>query len=324
MGRRPKSATVIDLDSARGGRGQAVLPAHGPVVADDGVGLYTEDSGGAGPALFFVYGLGCTIRHWKYPMAYFGDAAPETRRHRQIWSDFRGHGHSDPVLPGQRLTIGRIVDDLKSVCAARGVKRATFLGQSMGASIVLELAHAVPELVSGLVLLTPPGRSPAPFLPAQPLSKLAWDFMVKLNERLPLVVRLGYALGEPMRATKLWNAMLREFIRHTGFNPELARTEDIDEYIDKIFRVNPNLFYDMAGDLDKFDVADFERPINCPTLIIAGGRDRVVPFTEVKRLAALMPHAEICLVRHGSHCPHFDDPGFVNRSIAEFLKKHGL
>jgi pimeloyl-ACP methyl ester carboxylesterase len=294
------------------------------VRADDGVGLYIEDSGGGAPPLVFVYGLGCTIRHWKYPMAYFGEAAPPERRHRLIWSDFRGHGQSDPVPPGERLTIDRIVNDLKCVAAACGVRRATFLGQSMGASIVLALAHTVPELVGGIVLLTPPGRNPAPFLPVQPLSKWAWNFMVRLNERAPLAVRLGYALGEPLRSTPLWKLTMREVIRHGGFNPELARTDDIDEYIDKIFETNPNLFYDMAGDLSRFDVALFDKPLTCPTLIIAGGRDRIVPFEEVQRLMALVPQAELCLVPHGSHCPHFDDPGMVNRGIEAFLNKHSL
>lgn len=302
----------------------AVKAASGKVKGAGGVGLYVEDSGGDGPPLFYVYGLGCTIRHWQYPMRYFGDAAPVERRHRQVWSDFRGHGQSDPVLPGQRLTIDLIVSDLQAICLARGIKRATFLGQSMGASIVLALAAAAPDLVGGLVLLTPPGRNPAPFLPVQPLSKYAWDFMVKLNDRLPLAVRLAYALGQPVRATKAWQALLREVIRHGGFNPELARTDDIDEYIDKIFAVDPNLFYDMAGDLSKFDVADLTTPIACPTLIVAGAKDRIVPYEEVKRLAGLIPQAEICLVRHGSHCPHFDDPGYVNRAMADFLAKHAL
>src|SRR5688500_7864747 len=82
--------------------------ASGAFTTSDGAVLHFEDSGGPGPVLFYIYGLACSIRHWKYRLAYFGDGGGAKRGHRQIWMDFRGHGRSDPVRPGERLRVARI------------------------------------------------------------------------------------------------------------------------------------------------------------------------------------------------------------------------
>jgi pimeloyl-ACP methyl ester carboxylesterase len=64
--------------------------------------------------------------------------------------------------------------------------------------------------------------------------------------------------------------------------------------------------------------------VGCPALAIAGGRDQLVPLGEMRRLVKHLPAGELFVVPHGSHCPHFDDPGLVNRRIERFLGMHGL
>lgn len=300
---------------------------QGMFRASDGVELYFEDTGGDGPTLFYVYGLGCSPQHWKYPMAYFSgqslhpsDPAGAQRTYRQIWMDFRGHGRSQQPRSGQRLTINLIANDTREFCAARGIGHAVFLGQSMGGAIALQLAHDDPKLVAALVLLASPGRDPSQHLPLQPLSRWLWQALIKVNRSAPLALRLGYFLLKPQLQLTPLALTLREFIRWNGFNPLLSRTEDIDEYITKIFEVSPTQFYDLAEDLTVFDVARLGAKIQCPALVIAGAGDQIVPLREARRLARHLPFSELFVVKHGSHCPHFDDPGLVCRRIEQFLK----
>lgn len=306
-------------------------------TAPDGVEIYFEDTGGAGPALFYVYGLGCSIKHWKYPMAHFAKERDEagrpksarlgkaaTTRRRQIWLDFKGHGKSKAPHRGDALSIDGIIADIVALCEARGVEQATFLGQSMGGSIVIALAHAHPELVKAMVLLASPGRDPARDLPLQPISKHLWSLVCEVNARAPEVLRLAQRLGRPFAESLPVKTVVREVVRQCGFNPELASTADIEEYLDKVYSVHPNLFFDMANDLRRFDAAKLKPKVACPALIIAGEKDQIVPLSEARRLAKALPAGRLEVVPHGSHCPHFDDPGYVNRLIETFLVEQGV
>jgi pimeloyl-ACP methyl ester carboxylesterase len=174
------------------------------------------------------------------------------------------------------------------------------------------------------VLLASPGRDPGAFLPAQPLGRHFWRATIELNRRAPLAMKLAYGLVKPSLTSPLILGAIREIVRHTGFNPKLARTDDIEEYVGKVLEVDPNLFYDMAGELESFDVAKIGAGITCPALVIAGGDDQIVPIAEARRLAKHLPASELMIVPHGSHCPHFDDPPLVNGLIEAFLAKHGL
>ncbi|MCX6110785.1 MAG: hypothetical protein NTZ90_14415, partial [Proteobacteria bacterium] len=44
-------------------------PSSGLLALATGHEIYYADSGGAGPVLFYLYGLGCSIAHWKYQLA---------------------------------------------------------------------------------------------------------------------------------------------------------------------------------------------------------------------------------------------------------------
>lgn len=305
-------------------RGPPAEPQSGLFMAPDGAEVYYEDTGGAGDPLFFIYGLACSIRHFKYPRAFFCEDAPPRKKYRQIWMDFRAHGQSAPLKSGVHLSLPMLVDDIKALCAFRGVEAATFFGQSMGGCIALELASRYPALVKGLVLLASPGRDPAKTLPMQPLAELSWRGMIEVNRAAPLLVRgIDKALN-PLRRRTAFKFAVREVIRTFGFNPKLSKTEDIEDYLEKVFEVPLNVFYDMAAALAGFDAEKLDPKPIAPALVIGGGADRVVPEPETRRLAGLLPRSELLLVPHGSHCPHFDDPGMVCRRIAEFLGVHGL
>ncbi len=286
----------------------------------DGAELYLQDSGGSLPALFFIYGLGCSDKHWKYPMAHLAAEG----EHRIVWMDFRGHGRSAPLAGNQRLSIPMILGDVSEVCEKRGIKGATFLGQSMGGCIALRLASEQPELVRSLVLLASPGRDPSLAFPVPNVTRKIWQGLIELNRRAPLVLELAHKASMPYVKSRFFHVPFREYIRHTGFNASLSKTEDIDEYLRKVYEVSPNRFYDLAAEVSDFDIATLAPPVKAPTLVIAGAKDTVVPLAESRRLAEHLPRGELAIVPHGSHCPHFDDPRLVGGLISDFLSRHGV
>jgi pimeloyl-ACP methyl ester carboxylesterase len=292
-----------------------MVETTGYLECEDGAHLYFEDTGGDGPCLLFLYGLGCSIAHWKYPRQHLKNRAPKLR---QVWFDLRGHGKSPLTMGDKPLTLEVLLSDLTHLCSELKLTDVHVLGQSFGGSIALKFAAMRPDLVKSVVGLAAPGRNPMDDEPLGKLPTLSFKFLTRLNRIARPAIKQVYQ-GLPLLAP-----LLIEIIRHRGFNPKLAKTEDIAEYVDHLVRNDPNLFYDLAHELTDFNVSKFAADIKAPVLLIAGAQDQIVTLDHSKWLLKQLPTAELDFIKHGSHCPHMDDPGTVNRRIAKFYEKIGL
>lgn len=285
--------------------------AAAPVVLRDGATIQTWVKNGWGTPLVFLYGLGCSISHWKYQLAHAQAAGRLT-----VHMDYRGHGASTLGKPLRPLTIKTLSHDLREVLDQLSIETAVILGQSMGGTVALQFAHDYPKRCVGLVLQGAPGRNPFGFMKIGEASMAALKLMITLNKIAPVWVKfLNKTAG---RAP----AIARELVRRKGFNATLAKTEDIEEYLKHFFATDPNIFYELADDLRDFDVTRFESIIDAPTLILAGAKDNMVPLEECKWLAKRLSMAELEIIAHGSHCPHLDDPLYVNHRIDRFLSTY--
>jgi pimeloyl-ACP methyl ester carboxylesterase len=284
-----------------------------PITLRDGAEIQTWVTPGSGVPLLFLYGLGCSIAHWKYQLHHCQNQGRLT-----IHMDYRGHGKStlgDPLRP---LTIKTLSHDVAEVLDKLQVKECVVLGQSMGGTIAIQFAHDHPNHVAGLILQGSPGRDPFSRMQFGPRGAQALKVLTTINKISPKWTRfLNKTVG---RAPKV----ARELVRLKGFNASLARTDDIDEYLKHFFATDPNIFYELADDLADFDITKLEHLVECPALILAGARDNVVPLEECRWLAKRLPGASLEIIPHGSHCPHLDDPPYVNRKIDEFLKTFDL
>jgi alpha-beta hydrolase superfamily lysophospholipase len=109
------------------------------------------DTGGTGPVIVWVHGLGGCWQNWLLNLPAF------MRDHRCLALDLPGFGESP--LPPDPLSIeyyGRIVDGL---CDTLGVERATVVGSSMGGFIGAEVAIKFGTRVDRLVLVSAAGLS---------------------------------------------------------------------------------------------------------------------------------------------------------------------
>ncbi len=288
----------------------------------DGVKIYVEDTGGTGEVLFFLYGLGCAISHWKHQIKYFAQKSspctkePAKRRFRIVWMDFRGHGQSTSATSKTSdFSLATFVEDIASVFKQLKITQATVLGQSMGGTIAISFACKYPHLVTALVLQGSPPQSPSKMFNISKLGAFSWKAMIELNRQSPFAVRLLHrslpAIGRPMM----------EVIRIVGFNAQLVSIEDVTEYTEALLASNPNVFWELAADLEKFDIARLPQPVTVRTLIIAGRKDNCVSPEAIHYLASHLPQAQLVFVEHGSHCPHLDDPPLVNELIDRFIEQ---
>src|SRR4051794_31623467 len=98
----------------------------------DGRNLAGEASGPQdGAPLVLLHGLTAIRR-----TVVHGSRALEGSGYRVIASDARGHGESDPAAAPGAYAYSDLADDLESVTATVGERRAVLIGHSMGAHTI--------------------------------------------------------------------------------------------------------------------------------------------------------------------------------------------
>jgi len=108
--------------------------------------LKIQDSG-SGPPLLLLHGLTATRRY-----VLQGSRLLAREGFRLISYDARAHGESDPA---DGYEYSDLAADVFSVLDSREVDAAVLVGHSMGAATAVRVALERPELVRGLVQITP-------------------------------------------------------------------------------------------------------------------------------------------------------------------------
>ncbi|MCC7442038.1 MAG: alpha/beta hydrolase [Bdellovibrionales bacterium] len=279
----------------------------------DGTRLAYREGGQAAssgaPVALFCYGLICSAKHFHYQWEFLG------RTHRTLMLDYPGHEHSDPPTRLTDLSFDALARDLEALlCHAEAGGAAHVIAHSMGVNVALELARRVPERVASLSLIAGAAKFPA-------RSERSVRRLVAVGEALKITDALAPALTE--RAWRLQNRLpgARRVARWIGFHPELTREEDLRACLEVFARFEPAVFFQLLGEYLRHDLGDRASELRVPTLLLAGGRDRIVPVELVRALHEAVPHSEFTVIEEGSHCPQLDLPDLVNGRLAEFLAR---
>lgn len=104
-----------------------------------------EDKGEGFPVVL-IHGLSDDLRFWD-PLI------PElSKNYRVISLDLRGHGKSEK--PEGPYSIEQFADDIYEILLKLNVKKAHFIGFSMGGAILQQLVFDHPEIVESVVLIS--------------------------------------------------------------------------------------------------------------------------------------------------------------------------
>jgi pimeloyl-ACP methyl ester carboxylesterase len=127
------------------------------------------------------------------------------RRWVNVVPDLPGYGRS-----GRRkhvLAIPELAQALVALLDALGIDRAVLLGNSMGCPVALEVAHAAPDRVHRLVLVSPAGGvQNQPLVRA--LGQLAKDVVRESPRMLPVALP-DYAKFGPVNGLRLFHELTR-------------------------------------------------------------------------------------------------------------------
>ncbi len=108
-----------------------------------GVAVHAVEHPGERQPFLLVHGLASNLRLWDGVAEGLAAAG-----HRVVSVDLRGHGRSD--RPDDGYDVATVASDLATLIGALDLGRPWAAGQSWGGNVVLELAWAAPEVVSGI------------------------------------------------------------------------------------------------------------------------------------------------------------------------------
>ncbi len=128
-----------------------------PYLNNNGVRIYYRTEG-AGSPVVLMHGGTQDMEIWRE----YGYVDALKSSHQVILIDSRGHGHSDKPHAPAEYTLEQCTSDIIAVLDALGIRKAHYVGYSMGGWIGFGMAKHAPDRVLSLAIggMHPYGESP--------------------------------------------------------------------------------------------------------------------------------------------------------------------
>jgi pimeloyl-ACP methyl ester carboxylesterase len=275
------------------------VAARGRFVTADGAALHVVDEGPADAPTTVVLVHAWTLDHTSWDRV----AATLSRTVRVLRFDHRGHGGSSPAPPGT-ATIDQLADDLAELIADRvPTGRIVLAGHSIGGMTLMALAERNPDLIASRV-------TGAAFVAT---SSGGLDTVtLGLPPRVARLVMRGEAAVNSRLATLEHRALLaRPRLAEPGLRWLLfgrrPRRADVAAAAEQVARVHPASMVGFRASL-----SDHERRAalavfrGVPTVVLAGGADRLTPPRHSRVIAAELPSAELVIYPGAGHMLPFE------------------
>jgi len=261
----------------------------------------------AGQPLVFVHGLSGCWANWLEQLPVLA------AEHRVITLDLPGFGYSpmptQPHRPGTGISISGYARLLDRLLGELGIDAAAVVGNSMGGFIAAELAIAFPQRVERLVLISAAGVSTT----GHPGSTRAVPVLRRLD---PALARGGAWVAAKSdvlaRRARVREALLNLVVRHPSRLPPALAAAQLRG------AGKPGFVQGLEAVLD-YDIRERLPEIACPTLIVWGDGDRLIPVRDADVFAELIPNSRKVIFADTGHVAMLERPAAFNTLLEEFL-----
>jgi pimeloyl-ACP methyl ester carboxylesterase len=244
--------------------------------------------------LLLLHGFGANKDNWTRIGKYF------TPYFRVIAPDLPGFGESSPDPDGDH-SIGIQADRVKAFIRALGIETFHMGGNSMGGHIAGVFAARYAQGLKSLLLLAPAGVASA-----EPSEVFR---LVKEGKKNPLVAEnaeeyerlLNFVfVKRPFIPRPIKKFLIREAIRHR--------------------QRNAAIFKQLHRSFENLHLERLLKGYKTPTLIVWGGKDRVLHASGAKILESVMPKAKACVLENVGHVPMIERPEQTAQLYIDFLE----
>ena len=257
---------------------------------------YVDIGSGEGPPIVFVHGLSGCWQNWLENLPYFA------QKRRCIAMDLPGFGYSE--MPREKISISGYARQVDALCEQLELGECVVVGNSMGGFVTAEMAIRYPQRVERSSLVAAAGIS-----------------ITNLRRRPVMTgARIIGALGAASAAQT--RVMVKRPHLRWAFTNFVFRHPT---------RLAPDLVYELvrgAGKpgfvpaldaLTSYDFRDRLPEIKCPTLIVWGEHDMLVPVEDAGEFERAIPESRTVILDDTGHTPMLERPTKFNELLDEFI-----
>jgi pimeloyl-ACP methyl ester carboxylesterase len=264
-----------------------------------GIKVHLRDEGPREDAspIVLLHGTGSSLHAWQG----WVDAL-KTRR--VIRYDLAGFGLTGPA-PDHLYSLENDVRLLVALLDKLGIARCVLGGNSLGGAIAWRAALAHPARVEKLILVDAGGYPPHP-------SSVPLGFRLARLARLPII---GFLMEHILP-----RSLVAQGFRNVYGDPGKVTDEQIERSVELTLRAgNRRALIERAKQRRSGIFAERIRELTLPTLILWGGRDRLIPPDDAERFHNEIAGSELVIFEDLGHAPEEEDPARSVAAVKQFL-----
>lgn len=258
---------------------------------------------GSGPPAIMIHGMGGSANDWSENVGALGETA-----HLHIL-DLPGFGLSPPPEFAIDYTYEYVASFVAAFADHLGLDRLFLIGNSLGGAVSLRFAIDFPERTIGVIIANASGLG------------VEIERTIRLLS-IPGVARLVLPRVTRRQVQQTWENM---FVDPAKITPEsVDRTyrwiqkPEVQRFLETIYR-NGATFLGQKMLL----LEDLPR-VQCPTMIVWGADDAVVPVVHGIGAFRLIESSILHILRHCGHVPQMEQADTFNSLTLEFLRRSSL
>jgi pimeloyl-ACP methyl ester carboxylesterase len=257
-----------------------------PTAALNGTELHWQDVGRGNRAVLLLHAFPLHSGMWSRQVEALGAT------HRVIAPDYRGLGGTGGSP--EPSTMALLASDVRALLAHVRVERVAVVGLSMGGYLALELWRQAPGLFTGLALCD---------------TKAGADTAEGAAGR-ETFAKNALAQGLHWVAEQMAPKLLRP-------SPDPAALAEVRTLIGGGTPVG--VAAAQRGMAVRPDSGPTLATITCPTLVVVGAEDGLIPPPEAEKLVAGIRGATLARIAGAGHLPNIEQPGAFNAALTSFV-----